>query len=89
MEIVITKTFAKQYERSPAHVKESVKRVITALDNAKSLKEIKDIKKLSGFEFYYRVRIGQYRIGLKEQTPKVFLFCVLERSQIYKIFPLK
>ncbi len=35
--------------------------------------EIKEIKKIAGFKFYYRIRIGQYRIGLKEQTPKILL----------------
>jgi len=89
MEIIMTKTFAKQYERCPAHVQESAKSFITALEKAKNLKEIKDIKKLSGFKFFYHARIGQYRIGFKEQSPTILLVCILERSQIYKIFPPK
>ena len=89
MEIIITKTFAKQFERCPALVQEAGKRFITALEKSKSLKDIKDMKKLTGFKYYYGARIGQYRIGIKEQTPKILLVCIMERSQIYKIFPPK
>lgn len=89
MEIIITKTFTKQFLRCPKNVQDDAKEVITALQKAKTIFEIQHLEKLSGFKFYYRVRIGQYRIGLKEQTPKVFLFCVMERSQMYKVFPPK
>jgi mRNA interferase RelE/StbE len=87
MEVIITKTFTKQFLRCPSHIQEAAKEIITVLEGAKSLNEIKDIKKLSVFKNYFRIRIGQYRIGLKEQKPKVILLCVIERSQIYKVFP--
>lgn len=89
MEVIITKTFIKQYLRCPASVQESVKILITSLENAKSLNDIKDVEKLTGFKKYYRIRIGQYRIGVKQEKPKVFVICVMERSQIYKVFPPK
>ena len=87
MEVIITKTFLKQYEKCPAQVKEAARDLIDALEKANSLQEINNVKKLSGFQFYYRVRIGHYRVGLKEEKPQVWLFCVMERSQIYKVFP--
>ena len=89
MEIIITKTFTKQFLRCPKSVQEDAKAVIVALQKAKTIFEIQHLEKLSGFKFYYLIRIGQYRIGLKEQSPKVFLFCIMERSQIYKVFPPK
>jgi mRNA interferase RelE/StbE len=87
MEVIVTKTFKKQYLRCPTHVKEAVQAVISELEKAKSLQEIHNIKKLNGFKNFYRIRAGQYRIGVKEQKPSVFLLCVMERSQIYKVFP--
>ena len=87
MEVIVTKTFKKQYLRCPPYIKEAVQIVINELEKARSLKEIKNIKKLNGFKNFYRVRAGQYRIGLKEQKPGIFLLCVMERSQIYKVFP--
>jgi mRNA interferase RelE/StbE len=87
MEIIVTKTFTKQYLRCPSYVKEDVQNVINELEKANSLTEIKEIKKMKGFKKFYRIRAGQYRIGLKEQKPGIFLLCVMERSQIYKVFP--
>ena len=89
MEIIVTKTFTKQFLRCPANIQDSVKVLITSLEKANALNEIKDIKKLSGFKNFFRIRIGNYRVGLKEEKPEVFLLCVLERSQIYKVFPPK
>lgn len=89
MEVIVTKTFTKQYLRCPANVQAVVRDLITDLENAKSINEINDCKKLSGFKNYFRIRLGQYRVGVKQEKPKVFLFCVMERSQIYKSFPPK
>ncbi len=89
MEIIITKTFTKQFLLLPLNVQNAVKLLISTLDEAKSLSEINHVKKLSGFKNYYRIRIGQYRVGLKEEKPKVILICCMERSQIYKVFPPK
>lgn len=89
MEVTITKTFTKQYLRSPDHVQASVRRLITALENAKSLNDINDVKKLAGYKNYFRIRLANYRVGVKQEKPKVYLFCCLERSQIYKVFPPK
>ncbi len=89
MEIIVTKTFTKQYLRCPKHVQEDARKVISTLEKAKSVYDIKGIEKLSGFKIYYRLRIGQYRIGVKEQSPKVYVLCIMERSQIYKNFPPK
>ena len=89
MEVIVTKTFTKQYLRCPANVQSATRDLITALENAKSINEINDCKKLSGFKNYYRIRVGQYRVGLKQEKPRIFVFCVMERSQIYKFFPPK
>lgn len=87
MEVVVTKTFTKHYIKCPEHVKEAARNFIDSLEKAVAIRDINDIKKLSGFKNYYRYRIGQYRIGFKEEKPKVILMCILERSQIYKVFP--
>lgn len=87
MEVIVTKTFKKQYLKCPDHIKKAVQIVINELEKATSLSEIKEVKKLHGFKNFYRIRAGQYRIGLEEQKPGIMLLCVMERSQIYKVFP--
>ena len=39
-------------------------KIIEQVQKATSLKEVKNIKKLSGFDNHYRMRLGDYRIGL-------------------------
>jgi len=51
MEVIVTKTFTKQFLCCP-------KNIITSLETAKSIFDIKDIEKLAGFKIYYRARIG-------------------------------
>ena len=87
MEVVITKTFTKQFLRCPVNIQESVKELIDSLEKAKSLGEINEVKKLSGFKDYFRIRIGNYRVGIKDENPAVILLCYMVRSQIYKSFP--
>ena len=47
-----------------------------------------DIKKMKGYDTYYRIRKGQYRIGIKiEDSQTVVFYRVKNRSDIYKVFP--
>jgi len=47
-----------------------------------------DFKKMQGYENYYRIRIGSYRIGCKIQTgSKIIFYRVKNRKDIYKVFP--
>ena len=43
--------------------------------------------KLSGYTDYYRIRIGEYRIGLKYSNKTITLVRFLHRKDIYKFFP--
>ncbi len=66
------------------------KRIIGILEeikNAQSLNEIRGIKKLKSYETYYRIRIGDYRIGIEIVEGTVILTRFLHRKDIYKYFP--
>lgn len=84
--------FRDSFLKDLNHIKEKrVKRKIsTAITEAKaasSLSDIRNVKKMEGVENYYRVRIGDYRIGVKLQGKTlVFLRC-LHRKDIYRYFP--
>jgi len=87
MEIVITKTFEKQLKSVPKYIRESAIEVLEALEKAKIVTEIKDLKKLSGYKNYYRIRIGNYRMGLQIINPKIIVVTILHRGTMYKLFP--
>jgi len=58
---------------------------IPAMDR---IEDTLDIRKIQGYEHYYRIRIGNYRIGCKIQTQDRIIFCrVKDRKDIYKVFP--
>ena len=87
MEIIITKTFEKQLKLVPKYIRESAIAVLEALETAKKVTEIKDLKKLSGYTNYYRIRIGNYRMGLQIINPTIIVVTILHRGTVYKVFP--
>jgi len=83
------KSFAKdlkkrsQEKKLLAHVQE----VIHGVEGAESLQEINNLKKLKAEGGYYRIRLGDYRIGLKIEEETVVFVRFLHRSEIYRYFP--
>lgn len=70
-----------------AEVLAAVRLVIFEFEKALNLQAIRNLKKMRGFEHYYRVRVGEYRIGVSvENDTVVFLRC-LNRKEIYRHFP--
>jgi mRNA-degrading endonuclease RelE of RelBE toxin-antitoxin system len=51
------------------------------------LSEIRNLKKIKGYENYFRIRKGDYRIGLKYDGDKIVFMRVLRRDHIYRYFP--
>ena len=68
-------------------LKGRVQEVIEAFEQAHSLQEIENVKKLKGNDRYYRVRIGDYRIGLAVEEDVVTFVRILQRKDVYRDFP--
>ena len=78
----------KDLERLPdRRIGEQVRELITQLEQAKTLQDIEGVKKLRGAEGYYRLRIGDYRLGLVLAGDTVTLVRFLHRKEIYRHFP--
>ncbi|MBX6423476.1 type II toxin-antitoxin system RelE/ParE family toxin [Thermosulfurimonas sp. F29] len=45
------------------------------------------MKKLKGYKDFYRIRIGDYRIGLQIKENKIIFVRFLHRKEIYRCFP--
>jgi mRNA-degrading endonuclease RelE of RelBE toxin-antitoxin system len=48
--------------------------------------DIKNLKKLQGYDNAYRIRVGDYRIGIIFQDGTVTFYRVLHRQEIYRYF---
>ncbi|MEH2352947.1 type II toxin-antitoxin system RelE family toxin [Nostoc sp.] len=52
-----------------------------------NFEEITNIKKLQGYDDIYRIRIGDYRIGIIFDGETLIFQRVLHRKDIYRYFP--
>ena len=66
-------------------IRESVEKIILKVESAKSLSEIPHIKKLSGHKSAFRIRLGNYRIGIFVEGNIVQFARIVHRKDIYKI----
>jgi mRNA interferase RelE/StbE len=64
-----------------------VKEAIEAVEQADALANLPNIKKLRGTKSYFRLRIGDYRIGLALESETVVFVRCLNRRDIYRYFP--
>lgn len=60
---------------------------IQIFENAKSLGDIPNIKKLKGHTTAYRYRKGKYRIGFYFENETVIFAAFAPRDKIYRRFP--
>lgn len=66
---------------------DSVKEIIENVECADTLIDISNLKKLKGESDYYRIRFGNYRIGVRIQGDLVNFIRALHRKDIYRYFP--
>lgn len=88
MIVLIDKRFEKDTNKiSDKSILKKIASCIIDTQNAKSLNEVKNLKKLKGFDLEYRIKIGDYRIGLVIESKVVSFIRFLHRKDIYKFFP--
>ena len=65
-----------------------VKKLIIDLENSTDFSNFHNVKKLTGYKTYYRIRIGNYRIGFELiNKTTIRLLTIAHRKDIYKDFP--
>ena len=61
--------------------------VIGEFEIAESLDDISNLTKLAGYRHAYRIRIGEYRLGIHAADDTVEFVRFLHRKDIYRKFP--
>ena len=88
MKVIFLKSFLSDIKKvKDKGLKSRIKKLILEIEAAKSLEEITGVKKMRGYSIAYRIRKGDYRLGLYKETDCVELARFLKRNDIYKIFP--
>ena len=68
-------------------VRKAIIKVIDEVKIARTLNEVSNIKKLKGFRSAFRIRLGEYRIGVFIEGQTVEFARILHRKEIYRYFP--
>jgi mRNA interferase RelE/StbE len=83
------KSFIKDLQKiQDQKTKSQILDLIDELESASNFSLIKNVKKLSGYKKFYRIRIGNYRIGVELNNPEeLILIRVLHRKEMYQKWP--
>jgi mRNA interferase RelE/StbE len=64
-----------------------VRKVIERVEAAQSFQQIPNLKRLEATGKYYRIRVGDYRLGFVFESATVTFVRCLNRKEIYRYFP--
>lgn len=89
MKVRIERSFERDVDRiNDKKILKKLRSFIPSIEEAASISEIFHIKKIEGYESFYRIKIGDYRLGMEALSSKeVVLIRFLHRKDIYRYFP--
>ncbi|BAY21808.1 hypothetical protein NIES2100_15660 [Calothrix sp. NIES-2100] len=84
-----TKRFLKELAALPVEIQSRVEPVVFQELESENPFELGYLEKLKGYTDKYKIRVGDYRIGITVDQETKTLICqrVAHRKDIYRIFP--
>lgn len=66
MKISFKNAFLKDLEKLPSDYRQKIEHIVfSEIPNIDNIHNVKNIRKIRGEKKYYRIRVGNYRIGFK------------------------
>ncbi|MDI6770322.1 MAG: type II toxin-antitoxin system RelE/ParE family toxin [Anaerolineales bacterium] len=88
MKTLYEKSFGRDLKKiKDKRLLKQAQKIIAQVESAASLTDLQNVKKLEGYTTYYRIRVGEYRIGIEVLEGQVIFVCFLNRKDIYRYFP--
>lgn len=88
MRVEFRRSFLRDLKKiKDKNLKQRVRDVIHLVEEADSLGALQNLRKLRGSNHYYRIRIGDYRVGLLLEDDTAIFIRFLHRRDIYRYFP--
>ena len=88
MNLEFTPSFARDLRKlQDKRLSASITEIITQVKQAGCLQDVSNIKKLKGESGYYRIRVGDYRLGILVEGDTILFVRFLHRKEIYRFFP--
>jgi mRNA interferase RelE/StbE len=84
--------FESRFEKDLKLIKDrsllgKLKQIILTCKQAESFVELNNLKKMQGYDNFYRIRLGDYRVGIEFFENEIIFVRFLHRKDIYKFFP--
>ena len=89
-QVLYKKTFLKELKKLPKDIRIKAEHLcFDILPEIESLADIRGIEKLVGYENFYKVRFGDYRIGIEINIQSKIIECcrAMHRKEIYRYYP--
>lgn len=88
MKIFFEESFAKDLKRTKDRkILNRLSLIIQEVKNATKITKIKNLRKLKGYDSYFRIKVSNYRIGIDLTDDSIIFVRFLHRKDIYKYFP--
>ena len=88
MKLLYDKSFLKDLDKlKNKQVKTKIFSFIETIKKSDSLSGISNIKKMMGYQDFYRYKISSYRLGFQYIDKTIILIVIKHRKDIYKRFP--
>jgi mRNA interferase RelE/StbE len=89
MNILYTKKFGKDLDaiENRDNIKKRLLGLIEQIKQVDFLSEIHGVRKIEGFPNYFRIRVGDFRLGVKVTENGLEMIRFLHRKEIYRRFP--
>jgi mRNA interferase RelE/StbE len=68
-------------------IKNSIEKLIMDIKKIEKFNDLNNIKKIKGTRNAFRIRIGDFRIGIFYENNEIIFSRVMHRKDIYNFFP--
>ena len=84
--------FRRSFERDLSRLRDEtlrrrIREAIEQVEAAENLQDVPNLRQITGFRGFYRIRIGDYRLGITVEGDEVEFVRCLHRRDIYRYFP--
>ncbi len=88
MIVTFDKNFSKSLDKiGNAIALKNTLKAIEKCEKANALLEIPNLKKLKGYKNFYRIKVGDYRIGVEIENDVIDFILISHRKDSYNLFP--
>ena len=88
MRVLFRESFEKDLSKiRDKRILQSIQHTIIDLESITSIHETNVFRKIRGYDTYFRIRVGVFRIGVTVERGTITFVRILHRKEIYRYFP--